>query len=144
MTRKRGDQIVYEQRVTEAIARIARCEEREKIVEYMTSEWHISAKQASRYLSTARFRIQRLVDAKRQGLLGEALARHDELRRAGFADKNYDLVLNTDKEDAKLLGLYPAEKMDHSVSLNLDAAIESDLQEIARLRQERLSRESEV
>lgn len=90
---------------------IARCETRAKIVEFMSTEWGISTKQAARYLSTARFRIQRLVDAKRQDLLGEALARHDELRRAGFADKNYDLVLNADKEDANLLGLYPPKKV---------------------------------
>lgn len=132
LTRKHGDQIVYEQRVTEAIARIARGEKPQDIVQFMQESWGIRHDQARRYLSTARFRIQRLVDAKRQNLLGETLARHDLLRKIGFDDKDYRLVLDTDKEDAKLLGLYAPER--HEVNLSgtdLDAAIERELARLA-------------
>ncbi len=132
MTRKKTDSAEFERRVTETIVKIAECMPTHNIVDYMIANWGIARAQAFRYVGWANMRIQKTHEHKRATALNETLVRHDLLRRHGFANKNYDLVLDTDKEDAKLLGLYATEK--HEVTLigkDLDAAISAELAKLA-------------
>ncbi len=128
----KADKITYEQRVNQVLSLIHRGWDSAKIVPNISSAWNVTDRQARGYVQSARTRIAKLYEHKRRHMVSEILARHDDLRDKGYANADYGLVLDTDKEDAKLLGLYAPER--HEVNLSgdaLDAAIERELARLA-------------
>lgn len=141
----KADAITYEERVNTVLSLIYRGWTVQKIVPNITKLWSIEDKQARNYVYTARARIEAMYKRAQQRGLEEMIARHNDLRDKGYTAGDHRLVLDVDKEDAKLLGLYAPEK--HEVDVNvreLDDAIERDLAELAAARQKRLSGEPEV
>ena len=123
---KRTDKVTYEQRLTVVMGMIARGMSSQRIVQVVSVNWDIAIRTAWGYLRTARNRMADLVAHKREHLLEEILSRHDDLREKGYTGGDLRLVLDTDKEDAKLLGLYPAEKHEHDIR-GIDDAIAREL-----------------
>jgi len=146
MTRgEKADKLQYEERINTVLGLIYRGWASTKICQNVSATWKIDPRQAYRYLRAARSRIQAVAERKRKRMADEILARHDDLREKGYIAGDHRLVLEVDKEDAKLLGLYAPER--HEVDVNvreLDDAIERDLAELAAARQKRLSGEPEV
>jgi len=108
---ERADKLTYETRVTAVLALMARGWGAPRIVESVRKSWDLGQAQAYNYIRTAKRRIAKITEHKREHLLGEILSRHDDLRDKGYAGSDHRLVLELDKEDAKLLGLYPPTKI---------------------------------
>ena len=108
---KKADKLTYETRVTAVLALMARGWGAPRIVENVRKSWDLEQAQAYNYIRTAKRRIAKLQDHKSRHLIGEILARRDDLRDKAYANSDYRLVLELDKEDAKLLGLYPPTKI---------------------------------
>jgi len=128
----KADAITYEERVNTVLSLIYRGWQTQKIVPNISKLWSITDKQARNYVYTARARIEAMYKRAQQHGFEEMIARHNDLRDKGYQDKDHRLVLEVDKEDAKLLGLYAPER--HEVNLSgdaLDAAIERELARLA-------------
>ena len=137
---KKADKIEYEQRVDIALGLMARGWRKVRIVHNLAKTWGVKNRQAYNYVRSAEKRIEARGQQKREHLLDELLARHDDLRDKGYGDRDHRLVLDVDKEDAKLLGLYPAEKRDVKVSMaEVDNAIERELALLAAAKEAALS-----
>jgi len=108
---KKADKIEYEQRVDVVLGLMARGWRKVRIVQNVSKTWDVTSRQAYNYARSAEKRIAAIGQRKREGLLDELLARHDDLRDKGYGDRDHRLVLDVDKEDAKLLGLYPPTKI---------------------------------
>ena len=126
MPGKKADKVTYENRINAVLALIHRGWASPRIVQNIAQTWDIERRQAYAYMKSARKRIEKLYAEKRVGLVGEILSRHNDLRDKGYADNDFRLILDVDKEDAKLLGLYPAEKHEHDIR-GIDDAIAREL-----------------
>ena len=113
---------------------IARGWSRVRIVETVRKSWGVDQSMAYRYYKTCERRIAKLYEHKQEHLLAEMLLRHDDLRDKGYEQLDYRLVLATDQEDARLLGLYPEEKRSvrHSFE-RINDEIEAELAALAAL-----------
>ena len=123
---KRADKATYEQRMTVIIGLIIRGMNAARIVPNIAAQWDITERHGRNYVRAARRRLEALAEHKRKHLLDEMIVRHDDLREKGYTGGDLKLVLDVDKEDAKLLGLYPAEKHELDIT-GIDAAIEREL-----------------
>jgi len=126
---KKSDKATFEQRVTVVIGLIIHGVAHRRIVPNIAETWGIEHRQARNYVRAARRQISALAEQKRKTMLADMIVRHDDLREKGYAGGDHRLVLDVDKEDAKLLGLYPAEKHEHDIT-GIDNAI---ARELARL-----------
>jgi len=124
------DKITHEHRIQAVLAMIHRGWSSQRIVENGCKTWDISHQAVYGYIKTARNRIAELYKHKLGSMAGEILSRHDDLREKGYAGGDHRLVLDVDKEDAKLLGLYPAEKHEHDIT-GIDNAIARELARLA-------------
>jgi len=80
------------------------------ICHYMSQKWGISYRQTYRYIRLAEKEWAKyFTDIKRWGM-GYYFAKRRELRDKAMRNKDYRLVLETDKDEAKLAGVYPIEK----------------------------------
>ena len=80
------------------------------IREYMKQNWNLKRTQIYRYIKLAEKEWEKYyTDFKRYGM-GYYFAKRREVRDKAMEDKDYRLVLETDKDEAKLAGIYPAEK----------------------------------
>ena len=123
---KKSDKATFEQRVTIVIGLIDHCVAHQRIVPNIAETWGIEHRQARNYVRAAWRRISAIAEQKRKTMLDDMIVRHDDLREKGYAGGDLRLVLDTDKEDAKLLGLYPAEKHEHDIR-GIDNAIAREL-----------------
>jgi len=79
--------------------------------------WGLSKRQNQYYIKWATQRIHEVAAAAQKDAALQMLARHADLRKKMYAAAQHRDVLEVDKEDAKLMGLYPTEK---SVNLDID------------------------
>lgn len=115
----KADKATYESRVNIVLTLIYRGWPSGRIVQNITELWHIQERQARNYIRAAYRRIRKLYEQKQKNLIAEMLARHDDLRDRAYQDHNLSLVLDIDKEDAKLLGLYAPEKHQDKVTIRI-------------------------
>ena len=126
----KSDKVTYDTRVRAVISLMHRGWDSPRIVENGCKTWAVSHQAVYGYIKTARQRIAALYEHKLESIAGEILSRHDDLREKGYADNDFRLILDVDKEDAKLLGLYPAEKKQIDIT-GLDDAIARELARLA-------------
>jgi len=82
------------------------------IVEFIGKTWDIEKSQAYNYIRLATKEWQKyFTNVKRWGM-GYHLAKRREIRDKAMEDKDYRIVLDADKDEAKLMGIYPAEKLE--------------------------------
>jgi len=124
------DQHTYEARVREVIGWICQGWPTTKILPHITELWGVEVRQGRNYVRAARRRIAALHKHKLKYMAEEMFARHDDLRGRAYEDRDYRFILDVDKEDAKLLGLYPAEKHEHDIR-GIDDAIARELARLA-------------
>lgn len=79
--------------------------------------WGLSPRQNQYYIRWATKRIREVAAAAQQQAVTQMLARHADLRSRMYSAAQYADVLKVDQEDAKLMGLYPAEK---AINLDID------------------------
>ena len=111
MTDAQADQGLKEQRISHVLQLMARGWRGPVIVQNIAAEWGLATRQAYNYLRMARARMRQAAREKEKRMLEIMLARHDDLRDKGYEEKDLRLVLEIDREDAKLLGLYAPTKI---------------------------------
>ena len=111
MSKSKADSAEFERRISAVTKRIVECEPAIDIVQSVSAEYGVTTRQGWNYYTWALARLRKLAAQTDMAMLGKMLARHDLLRKHGFKEKDYRLVLDTDKEDASLLGLYPPKKI---------------------------------
>jgi len=111
MADPQADQGLKEERIDHVLRLMARGWRGPVIVQNCSAEWKVTTRQAYKYLRMARARMRQAAREKEKRMLEIMLARHDDLRDKGYEEKDLRLVLEIDREDAKLLGLYPPTKI---------------------------------
>ncbi|MBA7557681.1 hypothetical protein ES705_50450 [subsurface metagenome] len=101
----RADDIEKEKRIYQVGLLLSR--KPNKIICQLTSQkWGISTRQVRRYIKLAKREWEKyFTDIKRCGMAYH-IAKRREVRDKAMEDKNYRLVLDVDKDEAELLGLY--------------------------------------
>lgn len=95
-----------------------------------TAGWGLTTRQMQNYIRWARERIEHVAAQVQEKALITMLARHADLRTKLYAVQDYKTILDVDKEDAKLLGLYAAEKI-LSLDVPWDALSDDQVERIA-------------
>jgi len=128
----KSDAALIDQRVNLIFDLICRGWRTARIVRYVAASWGITERQVENYVARAREQMQALHEQTQADGLARMLARHDDLRDRAYTAGDHWLILALDKEDAKLLGMYPRQAVE--VDLNgrsIDAAIEIELAKLA-------------
>uniref|UniRef100_A0A6H1ZYD0 Uncharacterized protein n=1 Tax=viral metagenome TaxID=1070528 RepID=A0A6H1ZYD0_9ZZZZ len=80
------------------------------IVEFMRQNWGLEKAQAYRYIASARKEWQKYYANIKSSGIGYHIAQVRDLKDKAFANEDIRLALDITKEEAKLMGIYPAEK----------------------------------
>jgi|LSQX01.1.fsa_nt_gb hypothetical protein len=96
------------------------------ILQYITENWGIKERQAYLYIKAAEKNWQEYyLNVKNWGM-GYHLAKRRYLRDRLMAKGDYRGVLEVDKDEAKLVGAYPTEKMDIEHSGKIESEISEE------------------
>lgn len=117
---------VYEQRIDFVFGLILRGCRRYEVCEAVRKKWGGCNGTADRYLEVARKRLEVYLREKRETLFAEHIAVRRSLRERAVKAKDLRLELEVVRDEAKLLGLYPADRIEMKVE-DVDAAIEREL-----------------
>ena len=82
------------------------------ICQYVAQNWGLDKRQAYRYIAEARKEWQKYFEKLKGDGIKYHIAQVRDLKDIAFNDKDTRLVLDIAKEEAKLMGIYPAEKHD--------------------------------
>jgi hypothetical protein len=104
------------------------------VVADIAAQFNVKERQARNYILEAEQRIRRISEVERAYVYAEHIAIRRELRRRALDGGDLRAALDSAKDEAKLLDLYPAEKHDVRVE-DVDAAIERELARLAAARQ---------
>lgn len=80
------------------------------IIEYMIKTWGIEKAQAYKYINKARKEWERYFKNLKRAGMGYHISQMRELKDQALEEEDTRLVLDIDKEEAKLMGIYPSEK----------------------------------
>jgi hypothetical protein len=75
-----------------------------------TSDWGLTGRQRESYIAAARKRIRAIAEVEQADLLAEHIAIRRDLRRKAEQAGDRRLALAVAKDEAELLGLYPAKR----------------------------------
>jgi hypothetical protein len=82
------------------------------IVRHCSDSWGITERQVQDYIKYARADIRKRATEIQKNGLKDMLNRHDDLRSRAYKINDLRLVIEIDREDAKLLGIYSPDKTD--------------------------------
>ena len=82
----------------------------DEICQDLTQRYGVGLRQAQRYVSDARERIQKRVYADRAAMFAEHIALRRDMRKRARAAKDLRIELAIAQDEAKLWGLYPADR----------------------------------
>lgn len=103
------DKIEHEKRIYK-VGLLLRRKPMSFIIEFIRKEWGIERAQAYNYIKTARNEWKKyFAKIKRDGI-SYHIAQIRDLKDKAFTESDTRLVLDITKEEAKLMGIYPAEK----------------------------------
>jgi len=85
------------------------------IIEYMIKTWGIERAQAYRYIKLARKEWQKYFEKLKGDGIAYHVTQNRDLKDKAMTDGDYKLAFDIAKEEAKLMGVYPAEKKDIKV-----------------------------
>ena len=80
------------------------------IIEYMIKTWGIERAQAYRYIKLARKEWQKYFEKLKGDGIAYHVTQNRDLKDKAMTDGDYKLAFDIAKEEAKLMGVYPAEK----------------------------------
>ena len=100
----------------------------------IAKRFHISERMARNYIAEARQQIEEIMAVDRAYQIAEHVSIRRDIRRRCQNGRDMRVELEAAKDEAKLLGLYPAEKHDVRVE-DVDAAIDRELARLAAARQ---------
>lgn len=91
------------------------------IIQYISQNWNLTTRQAYNYIELARKEWQKYFANIKSSGIGYHITQMRDLKDAAYKENDYRLVLDITKEEAKLMGIYPADK--HKVELEGDIVI---------------------
>jgi|GEM_PF-4961979 hypothetical protein len=80
------------------------------VQDYIKTNWGVSHSMAREYIKQARIEWSKSFKRMRKAGHGYHLTQMMEIKAKAIAQKDYKLVFEIAKEEAKLMGVYPAEK----------------------------------
>jgi len=80
------------------------------IIEYMIKTWGIERAQAYRYIKLARAEWKKYFEKLKGDGIAYHVTQNRDLKDKAMTDGDYKLAFDIAKEEAKLMGVYPAEK----------------------------------
>ena len=80
------------------------------VVEYIGKQWGIEKSQAYNYIRAARKEWRKYFANMKSSGVGYHVAQNRDLKDKARTDGDYKLAFDIAKEEAKLMGVYPAEK----------------------------------
>lgn len=99
---------------------------RSDIVQFGSKEWGVSDRSVDEYIRRANTIINANAKVKQKRELNKMLNRHDDMRSRAYKVDDLRLILDIDREDAKILGLYQPEKKNISGSIRIVDESEDD------------------
>ena len=109
MPNKQADKVEYEKRVYQ-IGLLLRRKPVNFIIQFASDKWGIGARQTRTYIRKAREDWQKYFEKLKGDGMAYHVAQIRDLKDKAFIDGDTRLVLDITKEEAKLMGIYPAEK----------------------------------
>ena len=88
-----------------------------EICQKMQVIWGVSKWQIERYISRSYKYWERYFSEKKGKQLEYQKAKRADLYNQAYRDSQWDTCLNVAKDEAKLMGLYPAEKHEHEIKV---------------------------
>ena len=82
----------------------------ERLVQIMSTEYEVTTRQARRYVRWAREEIQEILEQTATEHLAEHIALRRDVRFRAYQKDDFRMALESAKDEAKLLGLYPANR----------------------------------
>ena len=114
MTRRnKADEIEHQKKIYQ-ISLLLRRKPMAFIIEYMRAEWHIEKAQAYRYIAAARKEWKKYFEKLKKDGMAYHVAQIRDLKDKAYTENDMRLVLDITKEEAKLMGIYPAEKYEET------------------------------
>ena len=80
------------------------------IIEYMIQNWKIERAQAYRYIKLARKEWQKYFEKLKGDGIAYHVTQNRDLKDKAMTDGDYKLAFDIARDEAKLMGVYPAEK----------------------------------
>ena len=124
MANKEVDKVEYQKRVYQ-IGLLLRRKSVSYIIQFAADNWHIGARQARTYIRKAREEWQKYFEKLKGDGISYHIAQIRDLKDMAYSKKvvvgtvdnkqviqvpDLNLILDITKEEAKLMGIYPAEK----------------------------------
>ena len=106
---EKSDQIEIMKRIYEVSLLLTR-KPTSYIVQYAAEKWKVGERQAREYIKEARKEWKKYFEKLKGDGMAYHIAQMRDLKDKAFIEKDTRLVLDISKEEAKLMGIYPAEK----------------------------------
>jgi len=97
-----------------AVSRLLRRKPVSYIIEFIKGEWNIEQGQAYNYIKEAREEWKKYFAKLKSDGMGYYVSQMRELKDRAFNENDSRLAFDISKEEAKLMGTYPANKIDIS------------------------------
>jgi hypothetical protein len=108
----RSDDVTVHERTDQVYQLIIQGWRSSAILPHCSREWGITERQVKDYIKYARADIRKRATEIQKNGLKDMLNRHDDLRSRAYKSGDLRLVIDIDREDAKLLGIYAPDKQD--------------------------------
>lgn len=82
------------------------------IIQYIADNWHLEKRQAHNYIKKARIEWKKYFEKLKGDGISYHVAQMRDLKDKAYIDGDQRLVFDITKEEAKLMGIYPAEKFE--------------------------------
>jgi len=108
------DQVEMEKRVYQ-VSLLLRRKPVSFIVQTISAKWNITDRQARNYIRLARKEWQKYFEKLKGDGIAYHVTQNRDLKDKAMTDGDYKLAFDIAREEAKLMGVYPAEKKDIKV-----------------------------
>lgn len=108
---KRANDAQLNKRIDAVMQKLIDGDNRTAILEFARVQWNIERAQADNYIAEATKLIKAEAAKDREETFGEHIAYRRKLRKMAEGDKDWRAALASAQDEAKLLDLYPADKL---------------------------------
>ena len=114
MAKREADKVEYQKRIY-AVSLLLRRKPTSFIIQFITEKWNISDRQARNYIRKARAEWKKYFEKLKGDGIAYHVTQNRDLKDKAMTDGDYKLAFDIAREEAKLMGVYPAEKKDVKV-----------------------------
>jgi len=109
MAKKEADKVEYQKRIY-AVSLLLRRKPTSFIVEFIIDKWKVSKAQAYKYIREARAEWKKYFEKLKGDGIAYHITQNRDLKDKAMTDGDYKLAFDIAREEAKIMGIYPAEK----------------------------------